>query len=76
MDESSVNHSVGSRCTAAKAFEVFERTAMYAGSRRDKRLGSRIRAREADHLMTSVELVPDDCRTDEAGSAGNKYFHK
>ena len=42
MDKSGVDHSVRSRCTAAKAFEILERTAMYVGSRRDKGLGCRI----------------------------------
>ena len=42
MDKSGVDHSVSSRCAAAKAFEIFERTAMYDGSRRDERLGRRI----------------------------------
>ena len=39
VDKSGVDHPVGSRCAAAKAFEIFERTAMYLGSRCDKRLG-------------------------------------
>src|SRR6266852_29825 len=55
MDKSGVDHSVGSRCAAAKAFEIFERTAMHVGSRRDKGLGCRIRASEAEHLTTIVD---------------------
>ena len=42
MDKSGVDHAVGSRCTAAKAVEIFERTTMYGGSRPYKRLGCRI----------------------------------
>jgi hypothetical protein len=75
VDKSSVDHSVGSRCTAAKAFEIFERTAMYAGSRRDQGLGCPIRARKTEHLMTSVNQFSDDCRTNEACSTGDKNTH-
>jgi hypothetical protein len=48
---------------------------MYVGSRRDKGLGCRIRAREAEHLMTGVDQFSDDCGTDEACSAGDKNTH-
>jgi hypothetical protein len=75
VDKSGVDHSVGSRCAAAKAIEIFERTAMYVGSRRDKGFGCRIRASEAEHLMTSVDQFSDDCGTNEARSAGNKNTH-
>jgi hypothetical protein len=75
VDKSGVDHSVGSRCAAAKAFEIFERTAMYGGSRRNKGLGCRIRASEAEHLMTSVDQFSGDCGTDEACSSGDKNTH-
>jgi hypothetical protein len=75
VDKSGVDHSVGSPCAAAKALEIFERTAMYVGSRRDKGLGCRIRASEAEHLMTSIEQFSDDCGTDEAGRSGGKNTH-
>jgi hypothetical protein len=75
MDKSGVDHSVGSRSAAAKAFEILERTTMYVGSRRDEGLDTRIRASETEHLMTSVDQVSDDCRTNEACSASNKNAH-
>src|ERR1700729_1651925 len=75
MDKSSVDHSLGSRCSAAKAFEIFERTAMHVSSRRDKGSGARIRASQAEHLMTSVDKFSDNCRTKEAGSTRNKNPH-
>src|SRR5580692_9046861 len=75
MDKSGVDHSVGSGSAAAKAFEIFERTAMHVGSRGDERFGSRIRAREAEHLMTSVDQLSDDCHTNEARSASDKNTH-
>jgi hypothetical protein len=37
-----VDHAVDSRGAAAKAFEIFERTAMHVGSSGDERLGARI----------------------------------
>jgi hypothetical protein len=70
-----MDYTVGNRGAAAKAFEIFERTAMYLGSRREKRLGCRIRASEAEHLMTSVDQFSRNCRTDEACSAGDKNTH-
>jgi hypothetical protein len=75
VDKSGVDHSVSSRCAAAKAFEIFERTAMYAGSRRDKGLGCRIGASETEHLMTNVDQLSDDGGTDEACSSGDKNAH-
>jgi hypothetical protein len=48
---------------------------MYLGSRRDQRLGARIRARKSEHLMTSVDQFSDDCRTNKACSAGNESTH-
>jgi hypothetical protein len=75
VDKSSVDHSVGCRCADAKAFEIFERTTMYVGSRRDKGFGCRIRAGEAEHLVTSVDQFSDDCGTNEACSSGDKNTH-
>src|SRR5690348_9717280 len=48
---------------------------MYAGSRCAKGFGCRIRAREAEHLMTSADQFSDDCGTDKACSSGNKNTH-
>jgi hypothetical protein len=65
VDKSGVDHSVGSRCAAAKAFEIFERTAMYVGSPRDKGFGCRIRASEAEPASTTSPkrqvLEPELC---------------
>jgi hypothetical protein len=60
VDKSCVDHSVGSRRSATKAFEIFERTAMYVGSGCGKGFGCRIRASETEHLMTSVDQLSDD----------------
>jgi hypothetical protein len=75
VDKSGVNHTVGSRCAAAKAFEIFERTAMYVSSHCNKGLGCRIRASEAEHLMTGVDQFSDDCGTDKACSSSHKNAH-
>src|ERR1700687_3111815 len=48
---------------------------MYVGSRREKEFACRIRASEAEHLMTSVDQFSDDCGTDEACSSGDKNTH-
>src|ERR1700729_4018772 len=75
MDKSGVDHAVGSRGATAKAFEIFERTAMHIGSSGDKRLGAFIGARKSEHLMTSIDQFANNGRTDKACSAGNKNTH-
>src|SRR6266851_2515306 len=75
VDEGGVDHAIRSGSSATKAFEIFERTAMYVGSRLEKRFGCCIRASEAEHPMTSVDQFSDDCRTDEACSSGDKNTH-
>jgi hypothetical protein len=75
MDKSGVNYSVRSNCAAAKAFEIFERTAMCFGSCRDKGFGCSIRASKAENLMTGINQFSNDCRTDEASSSGDKNTH-
>jgi hypothetical protein len=74
MDKSDVHHSVGSLCSDPQACEIFERTAIYIGSPRDKRLGSCIRARKTEHLMTSVDQFSNDCRTNKACSKIRIFF--
>jgi hypothetical protein len=53
VDKSSVDHSVSGSCTAAKAFEIFQRAAMFVGSGRDEVFGCRVRTRKTEHLMTA-----------------------
>jgi hypothetical protein len=55
VDKGSVNHSIGSSRSGTKAFEIFERTAMYLGSRGGKFFSGLLGASKADYLMTSVD---------------------
>jgi hypothetical protein len=75
VDKSCVDDCVGSRCANAEAFEILERTVMDVCSGCDKRFSCRIRARKAEHLMTSVDQLSDDCRSNETCSAGDKNPH-
>ena len=77
MDKGRVNHAIRRCCSTAQALQVFNVTAMDfdIGSRRDKGFGARIRARETEHLMTSVDQFPDDRCTNEACCTGNKNPH-
>src|SRR5258708_17085511 len=75
MDEGRVNHAVRSGRSAAKAFEVLERAAMHLSPSGDKRFSSCIRASEAEYLMTRVNQLTDDSRTDETCSACKENTH-
>jgi hypothetical protein len=70
-----VNHAVRSGRSAAKAFKIFERAAMHLGPSGDKRFSSRIRASEAEYLMTRVNQLTDNSRTDETCGACNENTH-
>src|SRR5260370_10888115 len=52
VDKGRVDHRVRSDRSAAQALEIFEPTAMYMGSRGGNGRGSRIRASQAQHLMS------------------------
>jgi hypothetical protein len=56
MDKSCVDYGVSSRCAAAKAFGIFQRTAMYVSSRGDKGFGCRIRASDDPRRSVLVRL--------------------
>src|SRR5215472_10416613 len=75
MDKSSVDHSIGSRCAAAKAGQVLQITAMYFGPRRDKRFGSRIRAGETEHLIACLDKFLNNCGPDEPCGASYENTH-
>ena len=76
MDKARVNHAIGHRCSAAQAFEVFKIASMHLRASRNKRLGARIRASHAEHLMPGVDEFPNDGRTNKARCSCNKNLHK
>src|SRR5690348_10077414 len=64
--ESTVNHAIRLRCSAAEAFRVFKTPPVHLGSSGDERLGADIRPRQSDHLMTRVDELRNDSRSDKA----------
>jgi hypothetical protein len=50
-----VDYSIGCRRAAAKAFEIFERSAMRLGARGSKAFRIFFRARKAEYAMTSID---------------------
>ena len=76
MNESAVNHSIRLGCAAPQTFQVFEIAAMRLGAGGGERLGARIRASHADHLMTSAIQLLDNGGTDKTCRACDEYTHK
>ena len=61
--------------TLAQAFQVFEIAAMHVGPRGDEGACPRVRPRQSEDLMTCLEQVRNDGRTDEAGRASEEHAH-
>jgi hypothetical protein len=70
-----VDHAIRLARPTAQALKIFERTALDLGSRRGKGCGGRIRAGEAEHLMSRGDQLSADYGTDEAGDAGDEDTH-
>src|SRR5580693_4692441 len=75
VDKGRVDHAVRRDRSAAQALEIFQRTAMYVGSRGGKGPGSRLRASQADHLMARGDQFPNNGRTDKTCSTSNENTH-
>jgi hypothetical protein len=76
VDEGGVDDPVRERSAAAQAFEILEIAAMGLRSRRGKGRRSRIRAGEADYLVSRGDQFADDGRANEAGRAGDEDTHE
>jgi hypothetical protein len=71
-----VNHAIRLFCSAAQAFQVFNIAAMHLGTSSGKRLGSRIRASNAKHLMARGDQFFDNSRAYESSGAGEEDPHE
>ena len=69
-----MDDAVCRRGAAAQAVEVVEGAAVDLGPGGHRR-GGVVRAGQADDLVSGVEELADDGRTDESGRAGDKYTH-
>jgi hypothetical protein len=70
-----VDHPIRHGGSTAQAFQIFKITSMYLGTRGDKRLGARIGASKAEHLMTSADEFLNDGRTDKTCSTRDEDTH-
>ena len=73
--ESAVNHPIRLGCSAAQTFRVFKTSPMHLGSRGNERLGAGIGPRQSEHLMTRVDELRNDGRSDKARSPCKKHTH-
>src|SRR5690242_12014015 len=73
--ESTVNHPIRLGCSAAQTFRFFQTSSMHLGSRGNERLGAGIRPRQSEHLMTRVDELRNDGRSNKARSPCKKYAH-
>src|ERR1700733_7474714 len=70
-----MDHALRGGRAAPQTIEVFQRAAMDFCTRGGKRLGRRLRAGEAEHLMSRLDKFPNDGRADEAGGTGHQDTH-
>jgi hypothetical protein len=70
--ESTVNHPIRLGCSAAQTIRVFKTSPMHLGSRGNERLGTGIGPRQSEHLMTRVDELRNDGRSDKARSSRKK----
>src|SRR4029077_16729437 len=73
--ESTVNHPIRLGCSASQTFRFFKPSSMHLGSSGNERLGTDIRPRQSEHLMTRVDELGNDGRSDKARSPCKKYAH-
>jgi hypothetical protein len=75
VNKGGVDHAVRHGGAVAQAFQVVKIASLDLGASRGERLGALIRAGEADHLMASVDELPNDARADKARSARDEDTH-
>ena len=65
MDKRRVNHSVRPGRSTPQAVQILQITSMHLCTRGDKRLRPRIRASQPEHLMTRVNQLLNNSRTNK-----------
>jgi hypothetical protein len=73
--EGGVDQAVRFRRPAAQTVEVFKIPSVCLGSRGNERAGARIRPRQSEDPMASVDEFRNNGRTDKAGRSGDEYAH-
>lgn len=75
MVERGVDHRIRLGGATGETARIFQRAAMYLGSRLLKPARADVRAGEAEHLMPVREKLVDDPGADEAVGSGNENTH-
>ena len=75
MDEPGVDDTVGRSGASAQALHVFQLAPVNGGANLVKRLGGRVRASKAGHLMAGTNQFLGSGRTYEAGCTSHKHAH-
>ena len=70
-----MDHAIRGGGATPQTVEVFKIAAMHLGAGGDERLGGRVRAGKAEHLMARAEELLNDGGTDETGSASDENTH-
>jgi hypothetical protein len=70
-----VDDAIRASRSTPEAVGIVERTPMYLGTGRRKRLGGRIRASQAEHLMARADEFLNDRSSDESCGAGDEDPH-
>src|SRR5882724_5542625 len=73
--ESTVNHPIRLGCSAAQTFRVFKTSPMHLHSRGNERLGAGVGSGQSEHLMTRVDELRNDGRSDKTRSSCKKHTH-
>ena len=71
-----MDHAIRGGGAPAQAVEVLKVAAKGLGARCGKRLGARIRAGEAEHLMTRADEFLNDGGADKARSSSDEDTHR
>ena len=62
-------------CSAAQTFGIFKTSPVHLGSRGNERLGTGVGPRQSEHLMSRVDKLRNDGRSDKARSSCKKHTH-
>ena len=71
-----MDHAIRLGRSAAQAFEIFKVASLHLGAGGGERLGARVRAGEADHLMSRTDQVLDDRRAYPSGRPSDEHSHR
>ena len=75
MNEGRVDDAIRASRSTSQALGILERPSMHFGAGSGKRLGGRIRASQAEHLMARADEFLNDRSSDEACGSCDEHTH-